>query len=123
MNQTVRISIILTFIVILVFNAQANEQNRRRGRSTGPSTLGLDQGMMELDTPDFTLKLVKVSQTVAALEPKGGEGFDFTPVDQLESRSGNGYYHLGDIDLRIRTDDQIQSRIIPCTIISENYRS
>ncbi|UCD51141.1 MAG: hypothetical protein JSW27_00635, partial [Phycisphaerales bacterium] len=68
--------------------------------------MGLDQDVMELDTPDFALKLVKASQTVAALEPKGGQGFDFTPADQLERRAGDGFHHLGDINLRYRSNGQ-----------------
>lgn len=39
----------------------------------------LDQGTVNYDTPDFTLSLVRSSQTVAALKPKGAAGFDFTP--------------------------------------------
>src|SRR5213080_814593 len=68
-----------------------------------PPTLGLDQGYLEFDTPDFKLKLVKASQTVAALQPKGADGFDFTPADRLERRAANGYHHLGDLTLRVRT--------------------
>src|SRR5436305_5451183 len=67
-----------------------------------PPTLGLDQGYLEFDTPDFKLKLVKASQTVAALQPKGADGFDFTPADRLERRAANGYHHLGDLTLRVR---------------------
>src|SRR2546430_10580887 len=67
-----------------------------------PPTLGLDQGYLEFDTPDFKLKLVKASQTVAALQPKGADGFDFTPADRLERRAANGYHHLGDLTLRLR---------------------
>jgi len=69
-----------------------------------PPTPGpmLDQGMMELNTPDFDLTLTRSSQTAAALKPKGAKGFDFTPGDILVARSQNGYYHLGDIDLRVR---------------------
>jgi hypothetical protein len=63
----------------------------------------LDQGVITLDTPQFTLKLVRSSQTVAALLPKGQDGFDFTPGDLLTARSHDGYYHLGDLDLRLRT--------------------
>ncbi len=63
----------------------------------------LNQGVVTIDTPQFTLKLVHSSQTVAALLPKGADGFDFTPGDQLVARSQNGYYHLGDLDLRLRT--------------------
>jgi hypothetical protein len=62
----------------------------------------LDQGVINLDTPQFTLKLVRSSQTVAALLPKGTNGFDFTPGDRLVARSRDGYYHLGDLDLRLR---------------------
>ena len=68
-----------------------------------PPTLGLDQGYLEFDTPDFKLKLVKASQTVAALQPKGADGFDFTPADRLERRAANGFHHLGDLTLRLRT--------------------
>src|SRR5262245_41261636 len=68
-----------------------------------PSTLGLDQGYLELDTPDFRVKLVKASQTIAALQPKVADGFDFTPADRLERRAANGFHHLGDLTLRLRT--------------------
>ena len=62
----------------------------------------LTDGILTLDTPAFTLKLVRSSQTVAALQPKAEPKFDFTPGDLLAQRSQNGYYHLGDLDLRIR---------------------
>ena len=66
-------------------------------------TLGLDQGTIDLSTPHFDLSLVRASQTVAALRPKGAGGFDFTPADWLERRAANGFNHLGDLDLRLRT--------------------
>jgi hypothetical protein len=80
---------------------QTNPQGQNRPPAP-PPTLGLEQGYMELDTPDFTLKLVKASQTVAALQPKGANGFDFTPGDRLTNRASDGFYHLGDLTLRIR---------------------
>src|SRR6266849_511180 len=67
-----------------------------------PPTLGLDQGYLEFDTPDFKLKLVKASQTIAALQPNSADGFDFTPADRLERRAANGYHHLGDLTVRVR---------------------
>lgn len=70
-----------------------------------PSTLGLESGLTEIRTPGFNLKLVRASQTVAALQPHGTDGFDFTPGDRLEMRSGDGLYHLGDLTLRLRTGD------------------
>lgn len=74
----------------------------RRGGETRPATLGLEQGFVDLDTPDFQLRLVKASQTVAALRPKGAGDFDFTPVDRLEGRAADGFHHLGDLTLRLR---------------------
>jgi hypothetical protein len=73
-----------------------------------PPTLGLQNGTLDFDTPDFTLKLVKDSQTIAALQPKGAKGldantpFDFTPADQLMARQSDGFNHLGDITLRVK---------------------
>jgi hypothetical protein len=65
----------------------------------------LDQGFIHFKTPEFTLDLVRSSQTVAALKPTLNQSveFDFTPGDLLKERSQDGYYHLGDLDLRLRT--------------------
>lgn len=70
-------------------------------RDTTP-TIGLDRGWIDLTTPAFDLRLVRGSQTVAALRPRAAPDFDFTPGDRLEQRSANGYYHLGDLTLRLR---------------------
>ncbi len=73
-----------------------------RQDNKAPATLGLESGTLDFDTSDFTLKLVKASQTIAALQPKGANGFDFTPADRLNLRAANGYHHLGDLTLRVR---------------------
>ncbi len=70
---------------------------------TPPRTLGLENGVTQYETPEFTIKLVKDSQTLAALEPKGAGGFDFTPADRMNGRAGNGFYHFGDLTFRIRS--------------------
>jgi len=62
----------------------------------------LSAGTVDFDTPDFTLTLVRSSQTVASLKPKASPDFDFTPGDLLIARSKDGYFHLGDITLRLR---------------------
>jgi hypothetical protein len=77
-------------------------ENPQRGAPPAPSTLGLEQGTLNFDTPDFTLKLVKASQTVAALQPKGANGFDFTPADRLEARASDRFNSLGDLTFRAR---------------------
>ena len=84
----------------LVAPTQAQEKKPKAPPTPGPM---LEQGMIELNTPDLTLTLVRSSQTVAALKPKGAAGFDFTPSDLLVERSQNGYFHLGDIDFRLRS--------------------
>jgi len=89
-----------SWILIATLGAVANAQSSAPPQLTsGPM---LDGGILTLDTPEFTLKLVRSSQTVAALQPKADLHFDFTPGDLLSQRSQNGYYHLGDLDLRIR---------------------
>src|SRR5690349_6278387 len=63
---------------------------------------GQSTDYLEFETADFKLRLVKTSQTVAALEPRSAPGFDFTPSDRLAQREPNGYHHLGDLILRAR---------------------
>ena len=72
--------------------------------ATRPATLGLDQGTLSFEAGDMQLKLVKSSQTVAALSPKSVKDFDFTPSDRLKVRHSDGLYHLGDINLTLRQE-------------------
>ena len=67
-----------------------------------PAASAQNTAYLDLDTPDFKLKLVKASQTIAALEPKSAPGFDFTPADRLSQREADRYHHLGDLILRVR---------------------
>src|SRR5579863_9448194 len=70
--------VLSSFAVALLFASTGSAQAQRRGPA-GPPTLGLTNGLMELESPDFNIKLVKDSQTLAALEPKGVAGYDFVP--------------------------------------------
>src|SRR6185437_3019443 len=85
----------------LTLHARAAAQSRRLPQQVRQGEM-LADGIVSFSTPDFDLSLVRSSQTVAALKPKGADGFDFTPGDLLEQGSTGGYYHLGDIDLRLR---------------------
>lgn len=69
------------------------------------STLEIDKGFINLNTKFFDLKLVKSSQTIAALSPLSDKSFDFTPGDRLAIRDKDGLYQLGDINLRIKAAD------------------
>jgi hypothetical protein len=86
---------------VLATGARAAAQDHPAGREArlGPM---LDQGLASYQTPGLTLRLVRSSGTVAGLEPEHSDGFDFTPAELLAARSTDGYYHLGDLDLRIR---------------------
>ena len=95
------INFFLALIFSLFFCLSAFSQNPTT-TPTPPPTLGLEQGFIEFETPQFTLKLVKSSQTVAALLPKGGNGFDFTPSDWLEKRASDKFYQLGDLRFSVR---------------------
>src|SRR5258708_16706752 len=63
--------------IVLFTPAEAQEKRLPKTPPTpGPM---LDQGTMDIDTPDFTLSLVRSSQTVAALNPKPALAFDSPP--------------------------------------------
>jgi hypothetical protein len=90
--------IVLSLFATILSAAQ--EEKKKEPPTPGPM---LSQGTVDFDTPDFTLTLVRSSQTVAALKPKAASDFDFTPGDLLIARSKDGYFHLGDITFRLRT--------------------
>ncbi len=57
------------------FDGIAQNQRPPGQQPAPPPTLGLDQGYLDLDSPDFFVKLVKASQTVAALRLLAGDAF------------------------------------------------
>lgn len=91
--------LVLCLSPALCVNSVAQERAHKDPPTPGPM---LAEGKITLDTPEFTLELVRSSQTVAALKPKTVPDFDFTPGDILVERSRDGYYHLGDLNLRTR---------------------
>ena len=102
-------AIVVSLVLLTQVGSAAGVQQQGRGAPAPPTpTLGLENGTLDFDTPDFTLKLVRDSQTIAALQPKGAKGmdantpFDFTPADQLTVRQGDRHNHLGDIHMRIQ---------------------
>ncbi len=112
MNMTARRSLVLAAALAagtapLTMRVLAWQQGRGQP-APPPPTLGLESGTIDFDTPDFTLKLVRASQTIAALQPKGAKGmdadtpFDFTPADQLAARQGDRFNHVGDIHIRLQ---------------------
>lgn len=88
-----------TGLLLLASSAAFAQESKKIPPQPGPM---LTDGLENFDTPGFQLSLVRSSQTVAALHPKLDPQFDFTPGDRLTERSQDGYYHLGDIDIRLR---------------------
>lgn len=58
-----------------------------------------------VSTPVFSLELLNSSQTAVALRPVKESGFDFTTHEWLQERNEDGYYHLGDINFRLKTEE------------------
>ena len=50
----------------------------------------------------FRLGLRRDTQTLARLSPTAEPGFDFVPGGHEAERAGDGYVHLGDVNLRLR---------------------
>ncbi|PZU06216.1 MAG: hypothetical protein DI606_18400 [Sphingobium sp.] len=54
-------------------------------------------------TPTFDLALRDDTQTLAHLSPAGEASFDFVPAAREAERAGDGYVHVGDIHIRLRS--------------------
>lgn len=109
------IRLFVSSLACILASSALSAQSYPAGRDERPGPM-LDAGFVSYDTPQLHLKLVRSSGTVAALEPKtettkpGEEPFDFTPGELIAARSVDGYYHLGDLDLRLRTQGETDWR-------------
>ena len=52
---------------------------------------------------DFVVALRTDTQTLARLSPGAEPGFSFVPTAREAERAGDGYNHIGDLNLRVRT--------------------
>ncbi|MGH6744358.1 DUF5695 domain-containing protein [Novosphingobium sp.] len=57
----------------------------------------------EMETATFDLALRADTQTLAHLSPKGDTAFDFVPAGREAERASDGYVHIGDIHIRLKT--------------------
>ncbi|RZL15000.1 MAG: hypothetical protein EOO89_15205, partial [Pedobacter sp.] len=90
-------------LVLLIFaSGNAIAQNPWDNLAKRPSTLGLDQGFLNVSSSAFQIKLLKSSQTIAAMKPLTDTAFNFSPEKFLKMRSSDGAYQLGDLNLRIK---------------------
>jgi hypothetical protein len=91
------------FFVTLVLISQIHFLSAQVPVNSGPSSLNVDEGKKEFSTSLLKLELLNSSQTVASLKANDGSSLDYTPGDRLSERDKNGFYHLGDINLGLRT--------------------
>ena len=61
-----------------------------------------DQKFMDFDAANVDLRFDRASQTLVSFKPKGANGFDFLPADEISARAGNRFYYLGDLTFRLR---------------------
>jgi len=60
-------------------------------------------GHVTLHSSALTLDLLRYSGTAASLATTGTGRWNYSPTDKLSERSQDTFYHLGDLDLRVRT--------------------
>lgn len=83
---------------VYVSNAQSRDNLADR------DSIDFSLGELSYSTGAFELKLVKATHTVAGLHPVSAPEFDFTPGEWLPRRNKSGFYHLGDINFRVKTE-------------------
>jgi hypothetical protein len=77
----------------------------RPGQDVLPPGPMLNGGRATLKTSSLTVELLRSSGTVSRLSPSADPALDYTPGDRLQQRSADTFYHLGDLDLRVKTGD------------------
>ena len=92
------------FVVTLVLISQILFLSAQVPVNSGPSSLNVDEGKKEFSTSLLKFELLNSSQTIASLKANDGSSLDFTPGDRLNERDKDGFYHLGDINLGVRTN-------------------
>lgn len=105
--QKSKIGFIMLCLVIGTISDGLSQQRSVYSRILSrPQTLDLSTRSAHM-TNDFKLEILESSQTLASLNPKIDLGFDFTPSELLETRSRDSLYHLGDINLIVRTSENM----------------
>lgn len=101
--QTTRLPLLFAGLLTLFVASCSPAKKEAKAR---PKVLQLEEGLASYSSPTLDLALVKSSQTVAKLEAKNADHFDFSPYEWLEERDADGFYHLGDINLSVKNSDQ-----------------
>ena len=81
--------------ILLTGALEANAAGAQEGLKVEAST--------RRETPEFLLRFAADSGVLHSLSPRTDSAFDFLPSDRLAKRAGDGFHHLGDLTLRVRT--------------------
>jgi hypothetical protein len=110
----------------VAFIVAANAQAPRGLRVLPPGPM-IDGGETTLNSSDLSIAVLRYSGTVARLSPKTDSTLDYTPGDRSKERSADTFYHLGDLDLRMRasgtatwTDVSTAFHRVPVTNVAAN---
>ena len=94
---------VILMAAAMAFPLKTEAQRSGERRAPRPPVIGLEKGTKEFETADFRLGVLNATLTVAFLKTNDAEAFDFTPGDRLEERASNRFYHLGDINIGLRS--------------------
>ncbi len=83
----------------LLFSLGAVAQNNE----TKKDSIDIELGTLDFSTKQFNIEVLKSSQTLAGLHSVSEPQFDYTPSEWLSKRNKAGYYHLGDINFKIKS--------------------
>lgn len=84
-------------------HAQQNEHPVWKKVAAEPPTLGIDQGNKTFPLKELNLQLLNSSQTASSIKLVHADtSFDYTATELLNKRDRNGFFHIGDINLKIR---------------------
>ncbi len=126
-SSTIKSSIVRIALLLCVATMTPAQTPPQRGPRALPPGPMVEGGKVTLDSPSLRVEILKYSGTVAQLTPKADPTLDYTPGDRLKDRSADTFYHLGDLDLRIRaagaaewTDVSTAFRRVPATVIASD---
>lgn len=99
------LSAFFSFSLILIVVFQSRSQNIWTRIESRNQTLNVKE-KTEFNIGGLKLKILNGSQTVAELRPNSDLAFDFVPSELLEIRSRDSLYHLGDVNIMLRKENE-----------------
>jgi hypothetical protein len=96
---------ILLFAAIITLCANNPSFSTGFEREVSLDSLDIEQGVLELKTANFKLEILQSSHTISGLHPSSEPAFDFTPGAWLTKRNKAGFYHLGDLNFRVKAEN------------------